>query len=53
MNNKTIPPDFPQGYKSINGKFYKFDEHTGEILEIRNLFGYDITAYVNPKAVWP
>lgn len=38
------PQDFPKGYKEKNGKFYKTDE-AGNVTELRNLFGYDISEY--------
>lgn len=40
--NMAVPVDFPNGYKKKNGQFYKTDSE-GNVTEIRNIFGCDIT----------
>lgn len=42
-SGKTIPANFPAGYEERNGLYFKTDAE-GNVTEIRNLFGCDITA---------
>lgn len=54
-----IPANFPAGYEERNGLYFKTDAE-GNVTEIRNLFGCDITASADinllfgckPKSEW-
>ncbi len=43
--HKTAPKDFPHGFIHIGGLYYKTDK-TGHVVEVRNIFGCDITSWL-------
>ena len=50
-SGKTIPANFPAGYEERNGVYFKMG-NDGQVIEARNLFGADITRYVDTGAVF-
>ena len=49
--HKTAPKDFPHGFINRRGFYYKTDK-AGHVIEVRNIFGCDITSWlVDPDEV--
>lgn len=49
--HKTAPKNFPFGYYHNKGLYYKTDD-AGHVVEVRNIFGCDITSWlVDPDEV--
>lgn len=50
-SGKTIPANFPAGYEQKHGVYFRMG-HDGQVIEARNIFGADITRYVDAGALF-